>query len=116
MIRVLLVEDEPLVRMMAEEDLVDAGCDVTPAASGDEAALLIEQGAAFDALVTDIRMPGQVDGWELARRVRTALPNIVVVYVSGFAGDRHDPVDPSCFLSKPYRFEQLSQALGLSAG
>lgn len=116
MARVLLAEDELLVRATAEEDLKDLGFEVVAASSGDEAVLLIERGERFDLLVTDIRMPGAIDGWALARRARAALPAIRVVYVSGFAGDTHDPVEHSHFIRKPYRLEQLRSATAPSPG
>ncbi|MFA9200356.1 MAG: response regulator [Cypionkella sp.] len=114
MARVLLAEDEMLVRVVAEEDLAELGHEVTAASSGDEALAIIERGERFDLLVTDIRMSGAIDGWALARRARAALPAIRVIYVSGFAGETHDPVEHSHFLKKPYRIEQLRDAVGLA--
>ncbi len=114
MTRVLLVEDEMFVRMLAEEELAELGCTVTSAASGDEAHEIIRQGAQFDVLVTDIRMPGQIDGWALALLAREAMPGIAIVYASGFSGDTHEPIPGSQFLKKPYRSEQLHEALQLS--
>lgn len=108
---VLLVEDEMLVRAIAEEDLAEIGCDVTAAATGDEAAQLLRDGARFDLLVTDIRMPGAIDGWALAKLARTIQPDIKVIYVSGFAGDNHEPVCGSQFIKKPYRIDQLREAV-----
>lgn len=104
-----------LVRAMAEEDLLEIGCTVTSAANGEEAIALVRGGAVFDLLVTDIRMPGSIDGWRLARLVRDVLPGIPIVYVSGYSGEMHDPVDGSRFLRKPYRFEELQSALAIAA-
>jgi CheY-like chemotaxis protein len=115
MTRVLLVEDEPLVRIMAEEDLAELGCAVTAADSGDAAIDVLAGGAEFDVLVTDIRMPGSLDGWALAREVRRRFPGIGIVYVSGYAGETHDPLPGSHFVKKPYRLEQLHQAVRDSA-
>ena len=100
-----------LVRHVAEEDLTEMGCAVTSVATGDEALARLQAGEAFDLLVTDIRMPGRVDGWELAHRAREILPGIRVVYVSGYPGETHDPVDRSRFVKKPYRLEQLREAI-----
>jgi CheY-like chemotaxis protein len=111
MAKILLVEDEALIRVMAEEDLKDLGHIVIAVSSGDEACALMQSDFAFDVLITDIRMPGAVDGWELARRVRDAHPSMHIVYVSGFAGDNHAPVPDSHFIKKPYRLEQLSAAV-----
>jgi CheY-like chemotaxis protein len=60
---VLLVEDELLVRELASEDLGDAGFEVTAASDGDEALGYLREGRQFDLLFTDIRMPGETDGW-----------------------------------------------------
>lgn len=111
MAHVLLVEDEPLIRMMAEEDLAELGHSVTAAADGDAAFALISKGLVFDILVTDIRMRGMIDGWELARRARAALPAVGIVYISGYAGDTHQPIGNSRFVKKPYRIDQLAEAV-----
>ena len=111
MMTALLVEDEMLVRHVAEEDLAELGCSVKSAASGDEGFELLRSGERFDLLVTDIRMPGAIDGWELARRARGILPGIRIIYVSGYAGEAHDPLPGSVFLKKPYRMEQLRDAV-----
>lgn len=111
--RVLLVEDEALIRVMTEEDLVDMGCSVNAAADGDAALEVLQSGSEFDVLVTDIRMPGTIDGWELARRARAIWPTIGVVYVSGYPGESHDPLPSSHFIKKPYRLAELQAALSL---
>ena len=63
MAKVLLVEDEMLVRELAYEDLSDAGHEVIAAGTGDEALALLRDGRPFDVLCTEIRMPGAIDGW-----------------------------------------------------
>ncbi len=109
--QVLLVEDEMLIRVLTEEELADLGFSVSSAASGDEAAEMIAAGKTFDLLVTDIRMPGAIDGWELARRAKAALPDLAIIYVTGFSGETHDPLEGMPVLRKPYRFEQLRDAI-----
>lgn len=109
--RILLVEDEALIRVMAEEDLRDMGYDVCAAGDGDAALEILKSGAEFDILVTDIRMPGTIDGWELARRARAVSPTIGVIYVSGYPGERRDPLPNSRFIKKPYRLAELETAL-----
>ena len=100
-----------LVRLMAEEDLAELGLDVTSADTGDDGFVVLAHQRDFDLLFTDIRMPGDIDGWELARRARELVPTIKVIYVSGFPGEATDPVDGSRFLKKPYRFDELREAL-----
>ncbi len=81
--RVLLVEDEALVRLILAESLEDFGFQVVEASTGDEAAQLIEAGDAFDLVVTDIQMPGRLDGIAVARHARHYHADIPVIYVTG---------------------------------
>jgi CheY-like chemotaxis protein len=105
--RILLVEDEELVRILAAEALRDAGFEVVEAATGDEAAKCLVDPDEFDVLVTDVRMPGRLDGIDVAARARMRDPSIGVVVVSGFAPqviERLKTFDPvPVFISKPYR-------------
>ncbi|WP_225205450.1 response regulator [Novosphingobium huizhouense] len=109
--RICLVEDEPLLRVMTQEDLEDLGFEVVPVTTCDEAWRMIASGDSFGCLVTDIRTPGAIDGWELARRIRTVSPQTGVIYVSGYPGTEAQPVEGSIFLSKPYLCRDLEQAL-----
>jgi CheY-like chemotaxis protein len=109
--RVLLVEDELLVREVAAEDLGEAGFDVTPASDGDEALEILRGDCAFDLLFTDIRMPGSTDGWELAREARQLIPGLKVIYATGL-GDAGDGLaEGECYVRKPYNLKDLRQAL-----
>jgi CheY-like chemotaxis protein len=82
--RVLVVDDNEAVRSLAVEALADEGMDVLEAASGVDALHFLTVTPAIDVLFTDVRMPGGVNGWELARRFRAAWPAIGIVYSSGF--------------------------------
>jgi CheY-like chemotaxis protein len=109
--RVLLVEDELLVREVAAEDLGEAGFDVTPVSDGDEALAILRDGSEFDLLFTDIRMPGSADGWELARQAKQLIPGLKVIYATGL-GDAGDGLDEGeCYVRKPYNLKDLRQAL-----
>ena len=109
--RVLLVEDELLVREVAAEDLREAGFEVTPASDGDEALAILRMGTEYDLLFTDIRMPGSTDGWDLARKAKQAIPGLKVIYATGF-GDAGDGLaDGECYVRKPYNLKDLRQAL-----
>ena len=109
--RVLLVEDELLVREMAAEDLAEAGFEVTPASNGDEALAILRERADFDLLFTDIRMPGAIDGWELARQAREMISGLRVIYATGL-GDAGDGLGQGeCYVRKPYNLKDLRQAL-----
>lgn len=85
--RILLVEDEFLIRLIMAEELAEAGFEVREAESGDEAsALIAEAPDAFSLLVTDIHMPGSLDGIAVARLLRARRPGIPVIYISGRPG------------------------------
>jgi len=99
---VLVVEDEFLVRDMIAEELREAGFAVLEAGDGAAAASIINSPDRIDILFTDIRLPGSLDGWEVARvarRARTALP---VIYATGYTVDRMAEVPGAIFLHKPY--------------
>ncbi len=112
---VLVVEDEQIVREIVCMDLEDAGFDVLEAKSADEALSLLRSryscGEKIRILFTDIRMPGQLDGWDLAERARILAPGLGVVYASGNAPALHRAVPGSIFLAKPYRTADLLQSL-----
>jgi CheY-like chemotaxis protein len=79
---VLVVEDEPLVREYVSDILGQSGFDVIAASSAEEALSRIAEGGVC-AVVSDVAMPGRLDGFELARRVREECPRTGVVLVSG---------------------------------
>ncbi len=107
MARVLIVEDEGLLRELAVEEFTDAGFSVEEAANGDDALALLQASAPFDVLFTDVRMPGRIDGWELGRLAGDLQPGIRVIYATGYA-ERSRPLTASeHFISKPYRCEQI---------
>lgn len=109
--RVLLVEDELLVREVAAEDLGEAGFDVTPASDGDEALAILRDNSQFDLLFTDIRMPGSTDGWELAREAKQLIPDLKVIYATGLGDAGEGLGDGECYVRKPYNLKDLRQAL-----
>jgi two-component system, response regulator PdtaR len=81
---VLVVDDEPILRMIAASVLEDAGYDVAEAINGDEAFAMIEaEPNRFTHVFTDVDMPGSLDGIRLARLVSTLYPAIVVAVTSG---------------------------------
>ena len=81
---ILVVEDEPLIRMILVEDLVDAGFDVREAMNGDEAFDMLKTlHPVLRVLVTDVHMPGQRDGLVLGTHVRHSLPHVPVIYTTG---------------------------------
>ncbi len=80
--RLLLVEDEFLIRLTLAETLQDAGYEVVEAEDADEALAHLATGPV-DLLLTDIQLPGPADGKELAKRVRAILPELPVIFMTG---------------------------------
>ena len=116
MARILLVEDEMLVRELAFEDLTDAGFDVATAGDGDEAMAILREDQSFDLLFTDIKMPSSIDGRELAAEAKRLISGLKVIYATGLADVGPAGDDERC-LQKPYRREalfKLVEELGLS--
>jgi CheY-like chemotaxis protein len=106
--RVLVVEDEPLVRDYVADVLAKSGFEVVEAASGQEALAVLSRSADVCAVVSDVAMPGAVNGFELARRVRRDLPNMGVVLVSGVLEGNHVYLPLGVrFVSKPVRAATL---------
>ena len=103
--RLLLVEDEAVVRGVVERTLKRAGYRVVVATSGDEALKLTDSDGPFELLITDVVMPG-VNGWELGKLLRARWPGLPVLYVSGYTEDVIQDVDAlgrdGAFLQKPF--------------
>lgn len=109
---ILLAEDEQAVGRVMKRQLEQAGFAVTLVNSGDEALGVLEGGAQFDLLITDIVMGGQVQGPELARRVERDYPGMPVLLVSGYPresslGEYGDVLSRHVVLSKPVRHAVL---------
>lgn len=111
MAKILLVEDEMLVRELAFEDLLDAGHDVTVAGSGDEALGILRGDQGFEVLFTDIRMPGELDGWQLAEQARGLIPGLKIIFATGLNDDAGWRKPEDRMLAKPYRKDDLLKAL-----
>lgn len=99
---VLIVEDEILIRMLLSEALRHEGYAVIEAANADEALLVLHASPNPDVLVTDVRMPGTVDGFQLAAYVRRTRPELKVIITSGHAGADGARGLADVFLPKPY--------------
>ena len=80
---VLIVEDEPLVRVGACNMIEDAGFEVIEAASADEAIRILESRSDIRVVFTDVHMPGTMDGLRLAHAVRGRWPPIKIIVTSG---------------------------------
>jgi CheY-like chemotaxis protein len=109
-LKILVVEDDCLIRELASAALLDAGFEVIEAATGQEALERCLQRRA-DILFTDIRLPGLINGWDLAERCRDVCAQIAVIYATGFSALRPRPVAGSRVILKPYTPEQLVNAV-----
>lgn len=113
-ITLLLVEDEPVVLLAAQDALEDGGYAVITAAKGSDAIRhLDEQTDAIAGLVTDIRLGDGPNGWDVARHARSLNPELPVVYVSGDAADEWavEGVPMSVLIEKPYAEAQIVTAI-----
>jgi two-component system, response regulator PdtaR len=114
---VLVVEDEPLVLMNAVEMIEEAGWRALEAANSAEALHRLGRHGAVDVLFTDINMPGEMDGLELAARVHELYPHIELVVTSGkrVLADYTLP-DDGTFLAKPYGYDDVVEIIGAKLG
>ena len=112
-IRVLVVEDEFLIRLTLVEALADEGFDVIEAESGDDALPMLQQDDAIRVLLTDIQLPGILNGTTLARRAGETRPGLPVLFMTG----RPDPAAEAAasphdaYISKPYTLADICDAV-----
>jgi len=103
----LVVEDEWLVRMEIAEALLGCGWSVIEVGSGEAGLNILHGKTPIDLLVTDVRLPGSLSGWDVAEAFRAANVEIAVIYCSGNPADLSRQVLNSVFLSKPCRMGHL---------
>jgi signal transduction histidine kinase len=108
--RLLFVEDDPLVAEVVCSALQGAGFDVTRARTADEALACTRGGEPFDAVFSDIVMPGSLSGIDLAEILHEERPDLPVVLASGYS-ERAPPEFALVVLSKPYSIETLVRTL-----
>ena len=109
---VLLVEDEDMVRAVAERALTRQGYTVLTAANGEEALDILDERGPVDLLVSDVVMPA-MDGPTMVRAARGKFPDIPVLFMSGYAEEqlrRSIDLDRVAFLPKPFSVQQLAEA------
>jgi two-component system cell cycle sensor histidine kinase/response regulator CckA len=115
-LRIMVVDDEEPIRRYADRVLRSAGYQPVLAANGFEALRLAASMGGVDALVTDLMMP-EMNGAELARRLRQEMSELKVLYVSGFCDHIVDNEARlsgcDAFLEKPYSIKALEQAVSM---
>jgi CheY-like chemotaxis protein len=111
---VLIVEDEPLVRMLTAEVLEEAGYSVVEAVNASEALELLDARADFCMMITDVRMPGELNGYSLSRLVRLKRPSMPIIVISGDSppGEGDMPVCAR-FMSKPVSPSELVEMVAV---
>ena len=116
-IAVLVVEDEPLVRINIVAELEDRGMHVLEAGDAHQAIDILSENPVVNVIFTDVDMPGGIDGLELARIVKERYPPVQVIVTSGHrdVGTRDLPVDGR-FFTKPYISEKVIQTIIEIAG
>ena len=112
-LRVLIAENDSLIRAMIVDVLTDNDFDVPEASSGPQAIHLMDDPDHIQLVVTDLNMPG-VDGIAVARHARAHHPGVPILFISGrpdllVAGN---PPKPFCYLAKPFRLASLMSAIG----
>ena len=115
---ILVVEDDAIVRNSVTVQLESLGYNVIAAANAQEALALIDAGAAFDLLFTDVIMPGSMNGRRLAEEAVKRRPGLKVVFTSGYTENaivHHGRLDPGVLLlPKPYRKPDLDRILRIA--
>ena len=113
--RILLVEDDDGVREMTYRLLVAMGYDVLAAEDGYAALALIEEGAKIDLLLTDVMLPGGVNGDVLAREIQRSHPGLITLFMSGYpktAMERFASIgEETHLLQKPFQKQDLARRL-----
>ncbi|HET9426885.1 MAG TPA: response regulator [Allosphingosinicella sp.] len=107
-LRLLLVDDEELVRVGTAEMLREQGHEVVEASNGQQALSLLEE-QAIDAVVTDYKMP-RMDGAQLADRIRAIRPGLPILLITGYTGSTNDSLGLPR-LAKPFNQADLAEAL-----
>jgi CheY-like chemotaxis protein len=107
---ILVVEDEVLVRLLVCDALRDAGLRVVEAANADEALMYLKTDTSVQLVFSDVRMPGSLDGVELARRLKLEFPHIKVVLTSGHLLPS-EVEKGMLLLTKPYPIEKLADRI-----
>jgi DNA-binding response OmpR family regulator len=113
---ILVVEDDPPIQVVVEDALTDGGFEPAIAPSGEEAVTLLKgRRIKYRALVTDIKLLGRIDGWEVAKQAREIDPAFPILYITGVHADRWPSrgVPNSVLLTKPFAPVQLVTAVSL---
>ena len=115
---VLLVEDEPMVRSVAERALTRHGYTVITADNGEDALEILSSGETIDLLISDVVMPG-MDGPTMVREARKSWPDLKILFMSGYAEEqlrKSIDIENVNFLPKPFSVTDLAEAARRASG
>jgi two-component system, response regulator PdtaR len=105
---VLVVEDEPMIRMVAADALADRGIMAWEAGDAEEALDALDQHPHIGLVFTDVNMPGEMNGLGLAHQVSLVRPDVELIVTSGAVNISNEELpDNGTFLPKPYPTERL---------
>ena len=109
--KILVAEDEFLIRLTLMEALSDEGYEVLEAETGDVALPMLQSDPTICLLLTDIQLPGVLNGRTLAAKAREQRPALPVVFMTGRPGASDDPLsDLDIFIHKPYTLADVCDA------
>lgn len=110
---VLVVEDDQILRSLVVDAISLLGVRIIDCGSADDALTILEGSSSIDLVVTDICMPGSMDGFELAKVIWSRWPCLPVILTSGNRSVPEAELPPyAIFLRKPWSLEALHQAVG----
>jgi CheY-like chemotaxis protein len=117
--RILFVDDDEQILALVSDFFGDDELDLVTAKDGAEALRILEGDAPIDLLVTDIVMPGGIDGFDIAHRAKQLRPDLHVIYISGFIknipwGEKGIGYGP--LISKPFRLDDLGREMEKALG
>jgi len=112
---VLVIDDEPTIRMLVAEVLTESGYAVIEAVDGPAGLRLLESNARIDLLITDVGLPGGMNGRQVADAARVARPDLKVLFITGYAENAaigRGRLDNGMFiLTKPFQMEVLASRI-----
>jgi CheY-like chemotaxis protein len=106
---ILVVDDEEKILTLIGEQLEGEGYDVILASSGDDAFDILKGTSRIDLIVTDVRMPGVMNGFDLIERATAGRPDLRTIVMSGYSGESARAGLADCFLRKPFTFVSLER-------
>jgi two-component system, response regulator PdtaR len=112
LVAILVLEDEPLLRLDISDALSASGYEVIAVSNADDAIKVLEFRNDIHTIFTDVDMPGSMDGLKLAAAVRDRWPPVNIIVTTGMKTPRRDEIPArSLFIAKPYRHVEVLEAV-----